>query len=235
MLEICAYSPHDAFRAATAGADRVELCRAPEADGLTPARSDLAAASGLLPHAPVHPIIRPRASFTVTTEDEEVMCEALQTVRELGFPGAVLGALAPIDGRGDAGTEPDWAVLERLLPYATGLALTFHRAFDLVEDQPAALRGLAQLGFARVLTSGRPGRAIDNTDRLAELVRVGADVGISVMAGGSVTAAQVAPLLATGVAEVHASAGGSQGRMSSEEVTALAAAVHDSTAPSSPS
>ena len=165
---------------------------------MTPARSDLAAASGLLPHAPVHPIIRPRASLTVTTEDEEVMCEALQTVRELGFPGAVLGALAPIDGRGDAGTEPDWAVLERLLPYATGLALTFHRAFDLVEDQPAALRGLAQLGFARVLTSGRPGRAIDNTDRLAELVRVGADVGISVMAGGSVTAAQVAPLLARG-------------------------------------
>lgn len=218
LLEICAFSPADAERAATAGAGRIELCRDPAADGLTPTGSDLVAVTQLLDTLPVHPIVRPKARFTASADDERLMADDLRRVRELGYPGAVVGVLSA------AGTAPDWPMLERLMVAADGLAMTFHRAFDRVADQRAALTHLADLGFARVLTSGRPGRAADNTATLAELAAAGGDHGITVMAGGGVTAADIPILRDAGVREVHASAGGSRGQMSEMEVRSLAAA-----------
>lgn len=225
LLEICCYSVDDAHRAAQAGADRIELCREPAADGLTPRTADLRAGAKLLRQVPVHPIVRPRASFTADAADAAAMVDSLALVRELGYPGAVLGVLDA------SGSAPDWPLLDRLVVAAEGLSLTFHRAFDLIADQPSALTGLADLGFARVLTSGRPGRACDHLDELAALARLGADRGITVMAGGGVTAADVPALLAAGMREVHASAGGSQGAMSVDEVHALAAAAAAATGP----
>ena len=173
LLEICAFSLADAGVASSAGADRIELCRAPEADGLTAADDDLIAAAALLDRIPIHPIIRPRASFELTTGDLHQMCRTMDFVAELGFPGAVVGMLVD--------NEPDWSALAEVLSHGAGLDVTFHRAFDLVTDQPQALTGLAELGVRRVLTSGRPGRAADNLDALAALTAAAADVGVLLM------------------------------------------------------
>ncbi len=75
VLEICAYSVVDAVAAIAAGADRIELCRAPEADGLTPTRVSLEQASTI--EAPVHPIVRPRPAFVATGDDEVAMLAAM--------------------------------------------------------------------------------------------------------------------------------------------------------------
>ncbi len=218
VLEICAYSVVDARAAVAAGADRIELCRAPEADGLTPTRVALEQASTI--QVPVHPIVRPRPAFVATGDDEVAMIAAMAEVRSLGYPGAVVGALDVTE------SEPDWPLLERVVAEAPGLALTFHRAFDHVTDQRRALTRLAELGFARVLTSGRPGRAVDHLDVLSDLAEAGRSCGITVMAAGSIRAADVPQLASCGVAEVHASAGGTQGAMSVEEVSALVNAAH---------
>jgi copper homeostasis protein len=214
-LEICAFSVADAVTAIDAGADRIELCRAPDADGLTPSDADLFAAAALLPRVPVHPIIRPRAAFEVTPGDLDQMCRSIAQVAELGFPGAVVGMLV-----GDA---PDWSALREVVACAPGLALTFHRAFDLVGDQRRALTGLADLGFSRVLTSGRPGRAVDNLASLASLAEDAADAGVVLMAGGGVASSNAAAFLDVGIRELHASAGGSAGGLRPAEVRALAA------------
>lgn len=214
LLEICAFSLADADVAISAGADRIELCRAPKADGLTAAEDDLIAAAALLDRIPIHPIVRPRASFEVNTGDIDHMCRTMDLVAELGFPGAVVGMLVD--------NEPDWSALAEVLPHGVGLDVTFHRAFDLVADQPQALTGLAELGVRRVLTSGRPGRAADNLDSLAALASAAAEAGVVLMAGGGVDSGNAAAVLKTGVRELHASAGGSAGNLRAAEVRALA-------------
>lgn len=218
VVEICAYSASDAIAAAAAGADRIELCRAPESDGLTPTRTALEQARAI--SVPVHPIVRPRPSFVATGVDETHLCESLAHVRDLGYPGAVVGVLDT------TGSEPDWPLLERIAGAAGDLALTFHRAFDHVADQDGALAGLAELGFARVLTSGRPGRAIDHLELLAELAESGRRRGVTVMAAGSIRSEHVPQMIASGITEVHASAGGSEGSMAIDEVSALVASAH---------
>ena len=60
--------------------------------------------------------------------------------------------------------------MERLVAVAGPLPVTFHRAFDEVEDSMAALDTLVELKVARVLTSGGAARALDGAARLSELV-----------------------------------------------------------------
>ena len=81
--------------------------------------------------------------------------------------------------------------------------MTFHRAFDEIADQAAALERLVRLGVSRVLTSGGRGVRVGGRRPIAALVRQAAD-RIGVVAGGSVRAHNAAALVArTGAAELH--------------------------------
>ncbi|MBO0222710.1 copper homeostasis protein CutC, partial [Vibrio parahaemolyticus] len=76
-------------------------------------------------HIPVHPIIRPRGGdFCYNTNEFEVICEDLRMVKEMGFPGAVIGIL-DTEGRIDIDR------MAVLMEIATGMNITFHRAFDM--------------------------------------------------------------------------------------------------------
>ena len=219
MVEICAFRAMDAFTAARLGAGRIEFCRDAAADGLTPADADLQAVAALLDFLPVHPIVRPRASFTADAADERAMLDSIARIRDLGYPGLVLGLLD------EAQLEPDWPRLARLMAAADGLSVTFHRAFDLVDDQFGALRRLAELGVDRVLTSGRPGAARNRLGLLGELAAEGRGVGVTVMAGGSIAAHDVPALRRAGLAEVHSAAGGSSAAGELDELAASALIV----------
>ncbi|MFI0433203.1 MAG: copper homeostasis protein CutC [Candidatus Nanopelagicales bacterium] len=219
LVEICTFRVADAFSAARLGAGRIELCRDAAADGLTPHDADLSGAAALLEFVPVHPIVRPRASFAADVGDERTMLDSIARIRDLGYPGLVLGLLDA------AQAEPDWRRLARLLAAAEGMAVTFHRAFDLIDDQFGALQRLAELGCERVLTSGRPGAARHHLARLADLAAAGRDVGIIVMAGGAVAAPDLPVLRRAGLAEVHSSAGGSSGELDELAASALVVAA----------
>ena len=95
--------------------------------------------------------------------------------------------------------------MRELVDRARPMSVTFHRAFDRVEDKAGALEELIELGIERVLTSGGPPTAWEGRAELARLVEQ-ARGRIVVMPGGGVRAQHAAELLAaTGVRELHGS------------------------------
>jgi copper homeostasis protein len=181
--------------------DRVELCAALGLGGLTPSAGLLRGAVTAATARPgfIHVLVRPRGGGFAYAEDElETTIADIRFARESGAAGVVVGAL---DERG----RVDLAALARFVAAADGLAVTFHRAFDVVPDRIGALDDLVDHGVTRVLTSGGAARSVDGAAVLAELVEHGAG-RIEVMAGGGVRVEDIRTLLAVGVDAVHLSA-----------------------------
>ena len=83
------------------------------------------------------------------------------------------------------------------------MSITFHMAFDEIDDKKKALDKLVELGIDRVLTKGGQGKALDNQESLKELVEY-ARKRIIILAGGGVTKDNYTELVRnTGVMEVH--------------------------------
>lgn len=100
VLEVCCYSMACAREAERCGADRIELCAAPQEGGLTPSYGVLVSAREAIT-LPVHPIVRPRGGdFCYTEEEFAAMLNDIRMVRDLGFPGLVTGVL-DADGQVD--------------------------------------------------------------------------------------------------------------------------------------
>lgn len=126
LLEICCYSVECAVTAQRHGADRIELCAAPKEGGLTPSSGVLKSARQAIT-IPVHPIIRPRGGdFCYTAGEFSAMLEDIALVRDLGFPGLVIGVL-------DEDGNIDLPRMRQVMRAARGMAVTFHRAFDMCQ------------------------------------------------------------------------------------------------------
>lgn len=198
LLEVCCYSMECAQEAQRQGADRIELCAAPQEGGLTPSLGVLKTVRQTVT-IPVHPIIRPRGGdFCYTDGEFAAMLEDVATVRELGFPGLVIGVLDP-DGRVDIPR------MKKIMAAVGPLAVTFHRAFDMCVNPHEAWHALADLGVARILTSGQQSSAEKGLSLITELIALGDTP--TIMAGAGVRAANLEKFLQAGVKEVHSSAG----------------------------
>jgi len=196
LIEVCVESLAAATAARAGGAGRIELCASLDAGGLTPDDALVLACVEEL-DIPVAVMIRPRpGSFVLRAGELEGMLAGVRRMRHLGAAGVVLGALTP------AGTI-DRPALRALVEAASGLPVVFHRAFDEIEDQSAALEELIALGVSRVLTSGAATTAWEGAERIALLVRQAAG-RIGIVAGGSVRAHNAGELVTrTGVSELH--------------------------------
>ncbi|PXW44902.1 copper homeostasis protein CutC [Klebsiella oxytoca] len=198
LLEVCCYSMECAQEAQRRGADRIELCAAPLEGGLTPSLGVLKSVRDTVT-IPVHPIIRPRGGdFCYTAGEFAAMLDDVIAVRELGFPGLVIGIL-------DADGQIDMARMEKIMAAAGTLAVTFHRAFDMCADPRQACSELTELGVKRILTSGQQTSAEKGISLIRELISR-SDTPI-IMAGAGVRAANLSVFLQAGVKEVHSSAG----------------------------
>ena len=118
------------------------------------------------------------------------MREDIAAARRAGAPGVVFGALT-------SDALIDRVAMADLIAAARPMVVGFHRAFDQIADQSAALETLIELGVAVVLTSGRAAKAIDGAARLRRLVDQAAG-RIEILAGGGVTAENVRALMDTG-------------------------------------
>ena len=176
--------------AAAAGATRVELCAGLSDGGLTPSAALVEAAAEL---AEVHVLVRPRpGDFHYSRAEVDLIVRDIAIARRHGAAGVVVGALA------EDGTVAD--ACARFV--GEGLPATFHRAIDVSADSLRALDRVAELGFTRVLTSGRRRSALDGAPLIRELAT---RTGVTVMACGGVRAANAARVLAaTGVRDLHA-------------------------------
>lgn len=198
LLEICCYGVDSAARAAQAGADRLELCAAPKEGGLTPSCGVLKQARHRIA-IPVHPIVRPRGGdFCYSDAEFSVMLDDIALMRDLGFPGVVTGVLDE-EGNVDCGR------MKQIMRAAAGMAVTFHRAFDMCANPLIALEQLTDLGVARILTSGQQASAEKGISLITELKAC--SCAPIIMAGAGVRPDNIAKFIAAGVDELHSSAG----------------------------
>jgi len=199
LLEVAANSAASAFAAQAGGAGRVELCASLDEGGVTPSHGTIVRARDGLT-IPLYVLIRPRAGdFVYEAAELAAALDDIAHCRSLGCDGVVVGALTA-DG------ELDRDACARFVQAATGMGVTFHRAFDLVADPAATLEALIDLGFERVLTSGGMPNAVAGAALLTRLV-VQASGRITVMPGAGITPGNAAALRdVTGARELHASA-----------------------------
>jgi copper homeostasis protein len=198
LLEICCYGIDCAVTAQLAGADRLELCSAPKEGGLTPSAGVLRKVKERV-SIPVHPIIRPRGGdFCYTDAEFDTMLEDIAFVHELGYPGLVIGML---DGEGHI----DMPRMKRVMEQAKGMAVTFHRAFDMCHNPHQALEQLTELGVARILTSGQQQNAELGLSLLRELKQQSR--APIIMAGAGVRLSNLKKFVDQGIDEMHSSAG----------------------------
>ena len=204
LVEIAVESLRGAHAAHDGGADRIELCADLNAGGLTPADEFTKQALADV-DTPIFPMVRIRAGDFVYSDDEIAdMCRTIERLRAMGVHGFVAGALTRAH-------EIDVAATERLIAAAHGLPFTFHRAFDRVRDQSAALEQLIELGVTRVLTSGGAATAVEGVAALRALVEQAAG-RLVVLAGAGVRESNVRDVvLRAGVAEVHSRLSGPAG------------------------
>ena len=198
ILEVCAGDIDSVKAAAAGGASRVELCQALAVGGVTPSIG-LIRQAVKVPGIKVNVLIRPREGDFCYSEDEiRVMENDIRAAVEAGVNGVVIGCLNP------DGTVAD--VNRRLIEVAGDCSVTFHRAFDLVEDPFDSLERIISLGCERILTSGLAPSALKGADMLRKL-REQADSRIIILAGGGVNSANATEIInLTGVKEVHGSA-----------------------------
>jgi copper homeostasis protein len=197
LLEICVDDAAGLAAAIEGGADRIELCSALDLGGLTPSKGLMALAATA--PVPVYALIRSRpGDFVYSAAELDVMMHDIETAREAGLAGVVLGA-AGADGALDTGA------LQKLVRAARGLGTTLHRVFDLAPDKAEAIEAAVELGFERILTSGGAPTAAEGADMIEAALAIAAG-RISIMPGGGINSVTVGALLPRlGAAEIHAS------------------------------
>jgi len=199
MLEIAVFNIESALLAASAGADRLELCENPSEGGTTPSYGTLKIVREKV-NIPVFPIIRPRGGDFLFSDDEfSVMKKDVELCKQLGFEGVVIGLLHA-DGTVDA--ERTKILVDTAYP----MEVTFHRAFDRATDPLAAMETLIECGCNRILTSGQVPNAWDGKELIKQLTEHAND-RIIIMPGSGVRSNNIQELAAfTGAVELHSSA-----------------------------
>jgi copper homeostasis protein len=202
ILEVCLDDLEGAISAESSGADRIELCAALDAGGITPSVGTVSSVLDSLTSMTVMVLIRQRAGdFVYSPGEVAAMVSDIHAMR--GLPraegvilGFVIGALTP------EGTVDE--VVTAALVEACGMnPVTFHKAFDLTTDRSVALEILVTLGIKRVLSSGGASTVLEGSTALAQLVAQ-AGQRITILAGGGIREHNVLAVLAkTGVAELH--------------------------------
>jgi copper homeostasis protein len=187
LLEVIVTSLHEAVEAERGGADRLELVRALDEEGLTPSL-ELVKNVVRTVTIPVRVILREAVGFTLHSAHE---------IRELRNQAALLAEL-PIDGL-VAGFIKEGRVdvegMQEVLSAAPKQHVTFHRAFDSVHDPLAALQQMKLIPQVdRILTDGGHGAWAERKARLLSWQQA-ADCPMKILVGGGLDAQSLAYLV----------------------------------------
>ncbi|MDX1350843.1 MAG: copper homeostasis protein CutC [Putridiphycobacter sp.] len=196
-IEICADSYETALIARKYNAKRIELCSALTVGGLTPSYGLMQQCADIS-DIEVHAMIRHcQGGFVLQNADVSIMLKDIEAAAEAGVNGVVLGCIT--DSK-----KVDRQNLKTLVQMAqnNGLEVTFHRAFDLIDQPLEAIDVLVDLGVHRILTSGQKPTAIEGRAIIKEMVAYSAQ-RIQLMAGSGVSAKNALELAKTGVDALH--------------------------------
>ncbi|XP_018561448.1 copper homeostasis protein cutC homolog [Anoplophora glabripennis] len=200
VLEVCVDSIESAENAITGGADRLELCSSLIEGGLTPTPGLLIQIQNMNSrNIPVYCLLRCRpGNFIYKLEEIEVMKEDARILRKHGADGFVFGALTE-------NGEVNMKFCREIIKVCHPLPVTFHRAFDFCKRPTIEVEVIIDLGFQRILTSGKQKTAQMGVKLIKKLLE---QVGnrIIIMPGGGVNKDNVKFVVDnTGVSEIHGS------------------------------
>jgi len=198
-LEVIGFNIVSCINAENAGAHRIELCDNPEEGGTTPSYGFIKAAREKL-QIDLYPIIRPRGGdFLYSDAEFEMMKADIKICKDLDCDGVVIGMLR-------ANGSVDKERCKELVELAYPLGVTFHRAFDRVNDASKALEDIIEIGCERILTSGLQPFAMNGAELIFSLIKQ-ADERIIIMPGSGVRKDNIVKLVKkTGAIEFHTSA-----------------------------
>ena len=198
-LEIIGFNIESCILAQAAGANRIELCDNPAEGGTTPSYGFIKKAREVL-QIELYCMIRPRGGdFFYNDEEFDIMKTDVQTCKQLGCDGVVIGMLNQ-DG------TVDKERCKKLVELAYPMGVTYQRAFDRVKDPFAALEDIIETGCERILTSGLVPSCFDGAPLIAQLIQQ-ADDRIIIMPGSGLRASNVIDVAKiTGAREFHTSA-----------------------------
>ena len=185
LLEICVDSLASARAAIAGGADRIELCSALLAGGLTPfegllrqirRESDIA----------VRCLMRPRpGDFLYTREELALMKDQILSLKETGADGFVIGCLT---AEGDL----DIRAMEPLVEACGDSGITLHRCIDVSRDVFQTYRDAQELGIDTVLTSGAAASCKAGRENIGKLLQLGDEIGgPEILVGAGVNASVI--------------------------------------------
>ena len=185
VLEICVDSLASARAAVRGGADRLELCSALLAGGLTPYEvllRQIKAESNI----PVRCLMRPRAGdFLYTPEELELLRLQILQLKAAGADGFVIGCLTP-EG------ELDMQAMNPLVEACGGKGITLHRCIDVSRDLEQTYLNAKALGIDTVLTSGGAASCKAGREAIGKLLALRDEVnGPEVLIGAGVNAAVI--------------------------------------------
>jgi copper homeostasis protein len=198
LLEICCFTIKDALTAQQGGADRIELCSSYYEGGVSPSFGSIKMARYAI-EIPIYVLIRPRPGNFIYSDLEWLsMKEDIIKCKEIGVEGISIGMLT-------ANGEIDIIKCEELSEISKGLKLTFHRAFDQIENQLRALNVLKSCGFSAIMSSGRKPYALDGMEKLSALKKLAGDE-MDVIAAGGIRKENIAFLRDNSCADIFHSA-----------------------------
>lgn len=170
VLEICVDSLASARAAIQGGADRLELCSALMAGGLTPfemllrqirEESDI----------PVRCLMRPRAGdFLYTPEELEMLRRQIIQLKNAGSDGFVIGCLT-------AEGELDREAMKPLIEACGGKGITLHRCIDVSRDPVQTYLEAGKLGIDTVLSSGGASSSWQGRETIEKMIALRDEIG----------------------------------------------------------
>lgn len=179
IFEACVGCYEEAVIAKDNGANRIELCDNLNEGGTTPSYGTIKKTTENI-KLPINVIIRPRGGNFIYSEiEKEIMCLDIEMCKNLGANAIVIGALTNEN-------KIDKSFIKKVKEISGNLEITFHMAFDEIEDKKAAIDELVSLKIDRILTTGGKISALNNLEELQELIRYAED-RIVIMPGEGIT------------------------------------------------
>ncbi len=186
IKEACVENLKEALLAEQHGANRVEICENLAVGGTTPSYGMIKICKQHL-SIPFMIMIRPRGGdFTYSEPEYETMKEDIRICNALGADGVVFGILTPENA-------VDIKRTRELVELAHPMQVTFHKAFDNVNDPFSEMEKLIEAGVHRILTSGLHVTAMKGTHVLKKLIQK-ANGHIKIIVAGKVTKENLAEL-----------------------------------------
>ena len=185
VLEICVDSLASARAAIQGGADRIELCSALLAGGLTPFEAlleQIKAESDI----PVRCLMRHRpGDFLYGKEELELLRMQIRQLKAAGADGFVIGCLTAV---GDLDLE----AMKPLVEACGDQGITLHRCIDVSRDVEKTYLDAKDLGIDTVLTSGAAASCSLGRENIKKLVALRETLhGPEVLIGAGVNASVI--------------------------------------------